>query len=256
MDTLWQDLCHGARMLLKKPSITLIAIITLALGIGANTAIFSVVNAALLNPFPCRDPDRLMIVQDTFKQEPTSVAFLNYLDWQQQNHVFEAMSAVQDRTFNLTGIDEPEQINGALVSAGVFTICHVFAWNLWGEATRSPREAWISEELAVFSDGTWYGYGLHDLGKHLLMERRLYSLERLMKRLGRDPMIAYPALGSFVKFIRETYGSDKVKQLWQQGSPGIMRIFGKTLKDLGREWHSVLEQADASRVEYVQRHLR
>src|SRR5262245_40722798 len=122
MHTLWQDLRYGARMLLKKPGFTLIAVITLALGIGANAAIFSVVNAVLLRPLPVKDPDKLMWIRETrLPQFPEfSVSAGNFLDWRKQNTRFERLVAVSGESFNLVGTGDPEQIRGWKVTDGFF----------------------------------------------------------------------------------------------------------------------------------------
>src|SRR5262245_20024075 len=100
MGSLLQDLRYGARTLLKNPGFTLIAVLTLALGIGANTAIFSVVNAVLLRSLPFHDPDRLVLVWEdaSFAGFPRNTpAPANYADWKSQNHVFEDMGALVDK---------------------------------------------------------------------------------------------------------------------------------------------------------------
>src|SRR5262249_22562566 len=121
---LWQDLRYGARMLLKKPGFTLIAVITLALGIGANAAIFSVVNAVLLRPLPFKEPDRLMLIRETkLPQFPEfSVSPGNFLDWRKQNTVFERLVAISGLTFNMAGAGAPEQIRGMKVTDGFFAM--------------------------------------------------------------------------------------------------------------------------------------
>jgi hypothetical protein len=125
MDTLIQDLRYGIRTLLKKPGFAAIAILMLAIGIGANTAIFSVVNGVLLRPLPYRDSERVITVWQNDVQkglERVDVAPANFLDWQEQNQVFGEMSIIEPFGFSLTGQGEPEAIRCWLVSAGFFKI--------------------------------------------------------------------------------------------------------------------------------------
>ncbi|MBA2241459.1 MAG: hypothetical protein H0W04_01000, partial [Chthoniobacterales bacterium] len=112
---LGQDFRYGLRMLIRSPSFTIIAVLALALGIGANSAIFSVVNTVLLRPLPYKNPDALMMVWE----EATHLEFpdntpspANFLDWREQNTVFEGMAAMAQRSFNLTGVGEPERYDG------------------------------------------------------------------------------------------------------------------------------------------------
>src|SRR5438034_3662157 len=94
MGTVWQDLRYSLRILTKSPGFTTIALLTLALGIGANTALFSVVNGVLLNPLPYPNPERLVAVAEKFPPFPeASIAYPNFLDWVRMNHTFEALAA-------------------------------------------------------------------------------------------------------------------------------------------------------------------
>src|SRR5215213_6056184 len=128
MGALRQDIIYGIRMLAKSPGTTLVAVIALALGIGANTAIFSVVNALLLNSLPFKDPDRLVMVweQNTARgRDQNVISPANFLDWQDQSGAFEDMAAYFDFNVNLTGEGEPEEITGQLTSPGFFSILGV-----------------------------------------------------------------------------------------------------------------------------------
>jgi putative ABC transport system permease protein len=123
-----QDLRFALRTLVKNPGFTIVAVIALALGIGANSAIFSVVNAILLRPLPYKSPDQLVVIWENaahlgFPKDTPSPA--NFLDWRGQSTVFAGMSAFAERSFNLTGVGEPERLEGRRVSANLFDVLGV-----------------------------------------------------------------------------------------------------------------------------------
>ncbi len=125
---LGQDIRYGLRMFAKNPTFTAIAVLAIALGIGANSAIFSVVNALLLRPLPYKNPDQLVAIWEEathlgFPKDTPSPA--NFLDWRQQSTVFEGMAALAERSFNLTGVGEPERLDGRRVSANLFDLLGV-----------------------------------------------------------------------------------------------------------------------------------
>src|SRR6266550_416288 len=128
MQTLRQDLRYGARMLLKNPAITFVVILALALGIGANTAIFSVVNAVLLRPLPYDESDRLVFLNEkSAVLDEMSISYPNFTDWRNQNHVFEKIGVYNRNSYNLTGYGEAERILTAQVSADLFSALRVNA---------------------------------------------------------------------------------------------------------------------------------
>jgi predicted permease len=153
---LWQDLRYGVRMLLKTPGFTAVAVVALALGIGANSAIFSVVNTVLLQPLPYKDPDRLVMVweDDTKGGYPRDTpAAANYIDWRDQNQVFEGMAALADQSFNLTGVGEPERLEGRRVSAGLFPLMGVEPQ--LGRAFLPEEDQPGANKVVVLSHGLW-----------------------------------------------------------------------------------------------------
>lgn len=125
MNNLIRNIRYGLRGLWKNPGFTIVAVLSLALGIGANTAIFSLVNEVLLKPLQFRDPDRLVMVWEdaTFANFPRNTpAPANYADWKTQNHVFEDMAAMEWKGFNLTGNAEPQKISAYAVTANFFSL--------------------------------------------------------------------------------------------------------------------------------------
>jgi len=123
METLLQDLRYAIRMLLKKPGFTAVVVITLALGIGANTAIFSVVNGVLLQPLPFKDAHRLVAVRESNPKafnEPIGASFPDFMDWKEQNQVFQYIAGFTLQSLTLTGEDEPLRVSGQSVSSTLF----------------------------------------------------------------------------------------------------------------------------------------
>src|SRR3979409_2604404 len=119
------DLRFALRQLRKSPGFTFIAVLTLALGIGANTAIFSVIYAVLLQPLPYPDSGRIVILTETDSNQPQiSVAYPNYVDWKSDNTVFENIAVSRRESFNLSGLQgrAPEQVPGGLVTANFFKV--------------------------------------------------------------------------------------------------------------------------------------
>ena len=126
MHTLWQDVRYGARMLLKNPGMTFVVILALALGIGANTAIFSVINAVLLRPLPYEEADRLLFLNEKSPVlDEMSISYPNFTDWRDQNHVFEKIGVYNRNSYNLTGFGEAERIPTGQVSADLFSALRV-----------------------------------------------------------------------------------------------------------------------------------
>src|SRR5215467_11944419 len=123
-----QDLRYGVRQLLRSPGFTAIAIITLALGVGANAAIFSFVNAVLLKPLPYPQPERIVSVWEKLPDGTSNpISTLNFLDWERQNRCFQFISAIAWDKVTLTGSDRPEELNVHRVSASYFKVLGVEA---------------------------------------------------------------------------------------------------------------------------------
>jgi predicted permease len=150
LETLAQDVRYGIRMLAKNPGFTLAAIVALALGIGANTAIFSVVNAVLLRPLPYRDPDRLMVL---LHDGSSPVAPANYLDWRRQSRSFEEMGAAEFWTPNLTGGDRPEHTWALRLTTSMFLVLGVQP--MLGRAFSADEEITGHDHVVVLSYRIW-----------------------------------------------------------------------------------------------------
>ena len=154
METLLKDLRYGIRGLLKRPGFTAVAIVTLALGIGANTAIFSVVNAVVLRPLPYAEPDRLVTLWETIPgSDRRSVAPGNFFDWRSQNETFQDMAATFNGNFNLTSDGEPERIDGATITSNLMSVLGVSAQ--LGRTFQADDDEHQDRSVVLISDGLW-----------------------------------------------------------------------------------------------------
>src|SRR5882762_4279983 len=154
MQTIWQDVRYGARMLLKNPGITFVVILALALGIGANTAIFSVVNAVLLRPLPYHESDRLLFLNEKSQVlDEMSISYPNFTDWRNQNHVFEKIGVYNRDSYNLTGSGDAERILTAQVSADLLSALRVNA--LIGRVFTNDEDKPGAAPVVVLGYGLW-----------------------------------------------------------------------------------------------------
>jgi putative ABC transport system permease protein len=153
-DEMFQDLRYGIRMLRKNPGFTLVAVLTLSLGIGANTAIFSVVNAVLLRSLPYRDPDRLVMVNYSRSRVPDDFTLAaEFLEWRDQAKSFGQIAAYRFDTADLTGDGEPERLDACFVSADLFTTLGVAP--ALGRAFTQAEDTAGGAQAVILSDGLW-----------------------------------------------------------------------------------------------------
>src|SRR5438093_9411679 len=189
MTSFWQDVRFGARMLWKNAGVTAIAVTTLALAIGVNTAIFSVVNAVLLRPLPYKDSDRLVSVWARVPEHGrwrTTPA--NFFDWKKQNTVFEGMAAFGSWTMTLTGDGEPEQLLGTHISAGYFSVVGVEP--ILGRAFLPDEYEPAKAQVAILGYAFWqrrYGGNPNVINKSITLNGASYTVVGVM------PPGIYPA---------------------------------------------------------------
>jgi putative ABC transport system permease protein len=186
MRTLLQDLRYGLRGLLKRPGFTVVAVVTLALGIGANTAIFSLVSAVLVRPLKYKDPQRLVMVWEDnsaigFPRDTPASG--NYADWKAQNRVFEDMAAIEERDYDLAGDGaEPEKISAFAVTSNFFPL--LGATPARGRNFTAEEDKPGGAKVAVISDGLWrrrFG-GAEVVGRDIMLNGEKYTVVGVMPR--------------------------------------------------------------------------
>ncbi|MGB8541760.1 MAG: ABC transporter permease [Candidatus Acidiferrales bacterium] len=190
METLLQDIRFGVRMLAKNPGFTLIAVLTLALGIGANTAIFSVVNAVLLRPLPYPQPQQIVTLNETIlgKKWQGSVSGPNFLDWHAQNQSFSALAAYYTNGFNLTGTGEAQRISSAYITPDFFDV--------FG-ATPAMGRLFLPDEfkaggnnVVIIGDGLWrrvFGGDPGVLGKSVTLSGQSFTVVGVLRSTFQPP---------------------------------------------------------------------
>lgn len=178
METLLQDLRYALRMLVKSPSFTAVAIVTLALGIGANTALFSVINGVLLSPLPFPEPEQLVTLHENKPNfEGGSVSYPNFRDWQKDNHTFSAMAVGRTYAFSLTGIGDAEQVGGEFISADYFPLLGVKP--VIGRTFAGDEDQVGAGPVALISAGLWqrkFSSAPDILGKSITLDAKDYTI--------------------------------------------------------------------------------
>src|SRR5262249_7672492 len=188
MRTFLQDLRYGARMLLKQKGVTAFAVLTLALGIGANTAIFSVVSAVMLRSLPYRDPSLLVTLSDANqKGRLYATVPARYLDWRARNHVFAHVAAIEDAEisnrprFFMTGGDRPERVRGAMVSTNFFFVLGVEP--RIGRSFLPEEEEAGRDQVVIISDALWrrrFGANPDVIKKTINLNDKTYTIIGVM----------------------------------------------------------------------------
>ena len=178
MTTLIEDVRYGLRMLAKNPGFTAVALLTLALGIGANTAVFSIVNGVLLSPLSFPDPDKLVVL---FESKPNfkegSISYPNFLDWQRENHAFSSIAAYRPDSFSLTDAGEGEQVRGQMVSAGFFSVLGVKP--SIGRMFTAEEDQLGAGRVVLISSGFWkrkLGSDPDILGRRIVLDGEGYTV--------------------------------------------------------------------------------
>jgi putative ABC transport system permease protein len=185
MNTIWQDLRYALRLHLKNPKLAIVIIATLGLGIGAVTAVFTVVNSVVLRPLPYYEPNRLLRIYESNPSQDVmyfSVSPLNWMDWRKQNHSFEDLAAfARQQDFNVTGGSEPQQISGTRISGNLISVLGVTP--IKGDVFSSAHDKAGTEDVVILSYRLWnanFGKDQKIIGKKIYLDQRPYRIVGVM----------------------------------------------------------------------------
>src|SRR5580704_5448576 len=249
MTTLTEDIRYGIRMLRQAPGFTLIVVLTLALGIGANTALFSVVNGVLLHPLPYPEPEQLVRLHESKPSfETGSISYPNFRDWQKENKTFSAMAISRGNSFALSGIGEAEQVNAELISSDFFSLLGVKP--VVGRVFAPGEDEIGAAPFAIISVSLWerkFSSSPGILGKGITLDGKDYSVVGVMP-------------SNFNLLLRSSSRSFQPSEVYvpigQWGNPALLnRGAGLGLHGVGRLRPGIkVEQAQAD-MDHVTRNL-
>jgi len=240
-DEMFQDLRYGARMLLKNSGFSAVVILTLALGIGTNASLFSVVNGVLLNPLPYPQPEQLVTLHQSKPDDPTgAVSYPNFLDWQRENQTFAAMAIERSFSANLISPGEAEQIGGRRIAANLFSVLGVVP--ALGRDFATVEDEPGTAPLVMISAGLWhrkFGAAPDVPGKSLTLDDKSYTI-----------------IGVLPPSFNLYRGSDVYVPIGQWGNPGLQnRSAGMGLHAIGRLKPGVTMAQAQSDLDRVMRNL-
>jgi putative ABC transport system permease protein len=223
LETLAQDLRYGLRMMVRNPGFTVVAVLTLAVGIGANTAIFSVVNTVLLRPLPFPEADQLMMFRGVDDGGGAGISYPNFVDWRAQSGSVERFAAFRTRNFTLTDSDEPVRLNGVVASAGLFTLLGV-APSL-GRSFR-PEEDNAGVSVVILSHGLWrrrFNSDPQVIGRNITLDGGSLTVVGVMPAGFQFP-IAAEAADLWTTIAHDAIGNDPMTA---QRGLGFLRVIGR-----------------------------
>ena len=244
MAGLFQDFRHAARALAKSPGFTTVAVLTLALGIGANTAIFSLLNAVLLRPLPYADPGRLVLIWESapfFGVEDSPVSPANYADWKARARSFEQMGGLEIEGFRITGDGPPELALGAVVTAGVFRA--LGTQPLLGRIFRDDDDRPDAAKVAIIGEGLWrrrFGADPGIAGKTIRLGEEKYAIVGVL-RSGTEPPSQYVSrLGEVWTPLSASYSASQWNERGRHNWMVIARLKqGVTLAQANAEMRTI-----------------
>jgi putative ABC transport system permease protein len=237
------DLRFAFRQLRKSPGFTFVAVLTLALGIGANSAIFSVIDAVLLRPLPFPEPDKIVYLNETDSTQPfISISWFDFLDWKRDNTVFEQLAVSRRESFNLSGVAgrEAERISGAVVSANFFQVIGLTPEI--GRVFSEQEDRRGGPALAVISDGLWqraFQRSPGVLGRSINLHNQLYEVVGVMP----PAMSAPTGVDVWVPFMR------RIPSVWDRMNHPGLYAWGRLKKGVTAEQARGQMKAIAARLE-------
>jgi predicted permease len=227
LETLLQDIRYGLRMHLKSPGFTSVAVFTLALGIGANTAVFSIVDTVLLRPLPYDHPEQLYIVSETLPQlgggEEVGVSAAEYFDYRDRNRSFSQVAAYETEGFNLTGEGAPLRVRAAALSASAFPLLGVQP--ILGQVFSAEGDRFGAGNVVVLSHSLWerhFGSDPHILGNSIKLDERLYTVVAVMPASFQFPSEGAPPSERADVWVPEAFSPDRLKDRVREFGVGFV----------------------------------